>query len=179
MEMTVLIIAILAATIGISFFTDITTRRILNIVTFPAIVTGLAIHSVTAGLEGFIFSGLGFLIGFGLLLIPYIMGGMGAGDVKLMAAVGALMGPGFVISTFLFAAIAGGVMGLYFIAKQRGALENFHTMLYAMPLIRNTAGSLSEIRSGARHASLPYGVAIAVGTVVTFAGSLAGGVLPV
>ncbi|MFP3361714.1 A24 family peptidase, partial [Planococcus sp. SIMBA_143] len=68
----------------ISFITDVRNRRILNSVTFPAMGIGLLYYTMTLGLEGFLFSGAGLLVGFALLLIPYLLGGMGAGDVKLL-----------------------------------------------------------------------------------------------
>ncbi len=177
--MTAVIIAVLGIAVGVSFVTDLMSRRILNIITFPAILSGFVLHTVSSGMEGLLFSGAGFIVGFSLLLIPFLLGGMGAGDVKLMAAVGALMGTGFALSVFLFAGITGGIMALYMMAKERGAFISLQSSLYAVPLLRNTAGSFQALRSQAKKTTLPYGVAIALGTVITFAGGLIGGVLPV
>ncbi|PTL39152.1 A24 family peptidase [Alkalicoccus saliphilus] len=177
--MTVVIIAVLGIAVGVSLITDLSSRRILNIITFPAILLGFILHTASAGLEGFFFSGTGFLVGLGLLLIPFFLGGMGAGDVKLMAAVGALMGTGFVLSVFLFAGITGGLMALYMIARDRGAFTSAASIIYAVPLLKGTAGSFKAFRSRAKKTTLPYGVAIAAGTIITFAGSVIGGVLPV
>jgi prepilin peptidase CpaA len=178
-SMTAVIIAVLGIAVGVSLITDLSSRRILNIITFPAILLGFILHTASAGLEGFFFSGIGFLVGLGLLLIPFFLGGMGAGDVKLMAAVGALMGTGFVLSVFLFAGITGGLMALYMIARDRGAFTSLKSIMYAVPLLKGTAGSFQAFRSQAKKTTLPYGVAIAAGTVITFAGSVIGGVLPV
>ncbi len=72
--------------------TDIKERKILNIVTLPTIIFGLIIIYYSSWFGRISFSGKGFLLVLGYLLIPYLLGGMGAGDVKLMAAIGALNG---------------------------------------------------------------------------------------
>ena len=112
--------SILAITLIISFITDIRKRRILNIVTLPAILIGLIYYTVTSGFEGFLFSGKGLLVGFLILLIPYLLGGMGAGDVKLMAAIGALTGTSFVIESFLYTAIIGGLIAIILNFEKKG-----------------------------------------------------------
>lgn len=66
----------------ISILTDLRNRKILNIVTLPAILVAFIYHFFTSGLDGLLFSGQGFLVGLGLLFIPFVMGGIGAGDVN-------------------------------------------------------------------------------------------------
>ncbi|MFK4998209.1 prepilin peptidase [Bacillus sp. N9] len=75
----------------------------------------------------FSFSGKGFLVGFALLLIPYLLGGMGAGDVKLMAAIGALMGTTFVLYSFVYIALIGGFISIFLIMKNRGIWYSIRT----------------------------------------------------
>lgn len=77
---------ILLLTVLISLATDIWKRKIYNVVILPAIATGLILNSINADLEGFVFSGSGLLLGLGLLLVPFLLGGIGAGDVKLLTA---------------------------------------------------------------------------------------------
>lgn len=83
----ILIILLLTA----SFF-DAKEKRIPNFLTFPVIFTGLILNIIMNGLDGITFSFYGFLIGLAIFFIPFALGLMGAGDVKLMAAIGALMG---------------------------------------------------------------------------------------
>jgi len=71
---------------------DIEERRIPNKTTLPVILWGFASAGIFSGFNGILFSLGGFLVGLAVFLIPFSMGGMGAGDVKLMAAVGSLMG---------------------------------------------------------------------------------------
>ena len=71
-------------------FFDLTRQKIPNYLTLPAIGWGLASHLYTGRLDGFLFSFFGLLLGLAIFLIPYAMGGLGGGDVKMLGAVGAL-----------------------------------------------------------------------------------------
>ncbi|PTL39144.1 A24 family peptidase [Alkalicoccus saliphilus] len=165
--MPLFILAILTLLLAVSLITDIASRRILNIVTFPAIAAGFLYHTVTSGIDGFLFSGAGFLVGFGVLLIPFMLGGMGAGDVKLMAAVGALTGMSFTLAAFVLAAFIGGFLALFMVLKRHGVFSSFKTAIYALPFMK---GSFQEMRQTAKSTTMPYGVAIVLGTVSAYAG---------
>jgi prepilin peptidase CpaA len=93
--------------------TDIWRLRVHNLITLPLLVAGLVYHSWTGGVEGFAASLLGALFGFGALISFYIIGGMGAGDVKLLAGVGAWLG---VWPTFWVFAVSALAMGGYSLA---------------------------------------------------------------
>ena len=105
----ILLISILSIALIGAAVTDVRSSRIPNIITFPLAGLGLMIHSVSDGLDGFLFSIQGLGIGFGLLFVFYLLGGMGAGDVKLLAAVGAIIGPYDVFIAFLITACLGGL----------------------------------------------------------------------
>lgn len=158
----------LAIVLIVSFITDLRSRRILNIITLPAILFGLIYYTVTLGWQGLLFSGAGFLVGFSLLLIPYLLGGMGAGDVKLLAAIGALTGMSFVFYSFLYTALIGGVISIILILKKRGIGHSIKSFLYIIPLLKSTQGTF--IPHAADNISFPYGVAIVLGTVVAQVG---------
>lgn len=128
---------ILLAIIIISIYSDLRYRRIYNWMVFSAATGGLALNLAAGGAAGLRSSLAGMLLGVGLLLIPFLLGGMGAGDVKLLGAVGALKGISFVCLTFTAAALIGGIMGLIAIIKHRSF-----------------------------RATIPYGLAIGLGTLI-------------
>jgi prepilin peptidase CpaA len=162
MENIILIVVLL-----ICIFTDIRSRKILNIVTMPTIVFGLIYNISTTGVEGLLFSGKGFLVGLGLLLIPYMLGGMGAGDVKLMAAIGALMGTSFVFYSFIYTALIGGVIAVLLIIKTKGIKNLFKSIFYNIVFLRSSLGSMVIPKDKQSSISFPYGVAIVLGTLST------------
>ncbi len=104
-----------AATIAIALVAalwDLKTRRIPNVLTFGAALAGIAVHAYLGGWTGAGLSVAGWLVGVAFFLPLFMLGGMGAGDVKLLAAIGAWLGPAATVWVALFSAIAGGVMGL-------------------------------------------------------------------
>ena len=115
--------------LGISVSYDIRYRRIPNWLTLPAIFTGIVYHTYTGGTSGLILSITGMLLGFGIFIGFYLVGGMGAGDVKLMAAIGSLLGPKDVLFAALYTAIAGGVYAILLLITQRSNREALCTIL--------------------------------------------------
>jgi prepilin peptidase CpaA len=163
MGIIILVIALL-----ICLFTDIKSRKILNIVTLPTIVFGMLFNMFNGGIEGLIFSGIGFLVGLGLLLIPYLLGGMGAGDVKLMATIGALMGASFVLYSFIYTALIGGAIAMVLLVKQKGFWKPMKSFLFNDTFLRGNLGSMAiNKHQQSSSISFPYGVAIVLGTFCT------------
>ena len=152
---------ILLLILVISFITDLKSRRILNKITFPTMILGLSYHTITAGTHGLTFSGLGLLAGFGVLLIPYLMDGMGAGDVKLLAAIGALKGATFVFGAFLFTALIGGAIAVIILIKKKELLISLQRIFLFTKLRK-----LSGLDQNEYHHAFPYGVAIVLGTII-------------
>lgn len=107
--MNLFLIILLAIAIGIAVIEDIRRQKIPNLVTFPTMVLAIGYHCLSGGLDGFLFAMGGLAIGVGLFLIPYLMGGMGAGDAKLMGAAGAIFGPEGICVASVIVYLAGGV----------------------------------------------------------------------
>ncbi|CRK81534.1 A24 family peptidase [Neobacillus massiliamazoniensis] len=162
-----ILITILLTTLIISLITDVRKRKILNIVTLPTILVAFLYYSITLGWSGFLYSGKGFLVGLGLLLIPYLLGGMGAGDVKLMAAIGALMGPSFVFYSFIYTALIGGAIALILIIKKHGFINITKSIFFNVVFFRSSLGSMTISKDQNSSISFPYGVAIVLGTLCT------------
>ncbi len=112
------IIIFLGAILIIASIQDVISLRIPNWVTLPGLAVGLSYFSLIRGYEGFLFSLIGALTGLGLLIIPYIIGGTGAGDVKLMGAVGSFLGAHGVFIVFILSCILGGAYALFLLASK-------------------------------------------------------------
>jgi prepilin peptidase CpaA len=95
---------------------DLTRRRISNWTSGSAVVAGLIVHFAQKGWAGLLHSLFGAAIGFGVFLIFYLLGGMGGGDIKLMAGFGALLGDGQIVPAALLAAFTGGLMAMFYLA---------------------------------------------------------------
>jgi prepilin peptidase CpaA len=142
---------------------DLRTRRIPN--TLTAALAGVGIGLAATGVSGVSIgaSVAGLALGLALMLPGHALGATGAGDVKFMGAVGAVVGPGMVVTAFLFTAIAGGVLALA-VAAQRQRLGA--TLAGTGRMIAAPAGAHQEIRSAAPTRRFAYGPAIAIGSVL-------------
>jgi prepilin peptidase CpaA len=111
---------LLAIALSIAVIEDVRRQKIPNLVTFPGMVVAIVLHCLSTGLNGFLFSTGGLAVGMGLFLIPYMMGGMGAGDIKLMGAAGAVFGPKGIIIASILVVLAGGLYGFIIVALHPG-----------------------------------------------------------
>jgi len=154
--------------LGIAVATDIRYQKIPNWLTFPVMLAGVILNSVSMGLQGFLFSIGGILVGIMAMIFPYLMGGMGAGDAKLMGAVGGLLGPKEVCIAFLLTALIGGIYALGMLAYYGGVRETV-VRYWQMLKIFFMAGKVNYIPPSANETRprLRYGVAIALGTLIT------------
>ena len=153
-------IAVLALGLGAAVFTDVRTRRI------PNWLTG----AIAGAAFGLAFGGgpvtpmralLGLVVGLALMLPGHVIGATGAGDVKLMAAVGAVVGPDVIFRAFLYSAVAGGVLAVV-VAVRRGRLGT--TLQATTNLVTQPVHAKRAIEASDRANRFAYGPAIAVGT---------------
>jgi prepilin peptidase CpaA len=148
---------------------DLHARRIPNVLVLVGLALAFAVqwnlHGAGEGSHRWI---LGLLTGGGLFFPLYLLRGMGAGDVKLMAAVGAFVGPEPALEIVLVTCVIGGVWALAAVVF-KGAVKSVGTNMLAILLSRGgQCASLFETGKGAAPpsvGSLPYGVAIALGTL--------------
>lgn len=148
---------------------DVRTRRIPNALTFSAALVGLLFHFAQSGTAGAQFAAGGWAVGL-LLLLPYFaLGGMGGGDVKLVAALGAWLGPSHAFWLAIYAGIAGGAIGLI-VAFSHGYLKTALANIVAMfgywsaVGLKAVPGLTLESSTSPRVA---YAIPILIGTVVT------------
>jgi prepilin peptidase CpaA len=119
-------------------FTDWRQRKIPNKLLLPSFITALLINFFQSGQTGLLSSLSGAVIGFVLLLVPYLLGGMGAGDVKLLMVIGSFGGAKLVIYSFLFGAIAGGIISAYILIYNAVRHKNIVSLPYGIPLSLGT-----------------------------------------
>lgn len=156
--------------ISACLYTDISKNRIYNIVLLPFVLASLITSLHSGGVSQLLWSAKGLLLGLALLFIPFALGGMGAGDVKLLGVVGALKGPVFVLSVFLTGAVAGGLFSLVLLLRA-GRLK---ATLWR-PLMKYCPAILT---SGDRHSretaplTVPYALAIGSGVILTYSNIL-------
>jgi prepilin peptidase CpaA len=158
-----------AALAVIAAVSDLRTRRIPNALTFGAAALALLMQFAWAGWAGLASALAGWAIGLALFFPVYALGGMGAGDVKLLAAFGAWLGPWGAIWTAFYGALAGGVLALG-VSLARGytksAFRNLGDLLQSWLLggVRPIDGMTLKSSAGPR---LPYAVPLAAGVMVT------------
>jgi len=161
-------VAVLTTTAAVS---DWRTRRLPNWLTVPAFVAAVVMHTLINGLSGLMFAMLGFATGFGFLLILWLIGGGGGGDVKLMGALGAWLGAGLtvhvlLVSTALTAVATGavllsGMLGRGFGYVQQRYLASGST---SRPSRRDPEGIESRRQQRQRRRLMPFAVPVALGT---------------
>lgn len=157
----------LAAILLVAVVTDLKGQRIPNWLTFPAMATALALHGITQGLDGLLFSLAGLALGFGVMIVPYLLGTMGAGDVKLMMATGAFLGVNTTFQAFILTSLAGGLYALIVLVRHTDILKNvFNALIASVTLFMATRRfSYTRQTNDQSFPRLCYGVAIAAGTL--------------
>lgn len=159
-------LTILAASIFFLLICTIDTLycKIPNSVNLLLLLTGMSLHLSSTGASGLLFSTLGLITGLALLLIPYLMGGMGAGDVKALAALGALLGPGAIFQVFLYMGLIGGVLAIFHYALSKNLQTKCLAWAQALKAFAYTRSFQTLKPSGPVEAlRFPYAAAIAFG----------------
>jgi prepilin peptidase CpaA len=109
-DMTVMQLTVLFALLACAVATDVQHRLIPNWLTYPSMVLGVFLGTISSGFPGGAESAAGICLGATLFALPVVILGRGAGDLKLLAALGSIGGPIFVLWCALFAEIAGGLL---------------------------------------------------------------------
>jgi len=149
---------------------DIRTRKIPNRLTGPSILVGLLLHLILDGWCAMSMSALAGVVGGGIFLVFYFAGGMGAGDVKLMAAVTSIAGLSHVAEILIGTALAGGLLAAG-LALSRGQLKSAFINIGILASHHFTRGLTPHSQLNASNPKtlrLPYGIAIAAGAAMSF-----------
>jgi len=173
---------VLILVVGLAALIDLKTRKIPNWLTLTVAAAGIIGGFLFFGLQGnwsggwhwLQFSGLGWLVGIGIFLIPFVFGGIGGGDVKLMGAIGALKGVSFVIEAAILIVLWGGLMAVLAILYKRKTfiLKRFGMGLKWFAMTRGKVGKdllLPEENANEKEkVYVPYGVAIFLGVITAY-----------
>ncbi|MBI3493159.1 MAG: prepilin peptidase [Acidobacteria bacterium] len=160
-----LVASVVAAGAGSSAVIDLRTRRVPNWLTFGLAALGVVLAGVRGHDVGRAIAGIA--LGLALMLPGHVAGATGAGDVKLLAALGAWLGPAGTAAAFLYSALAGGVLAIV-VALGRGRLRA--TMARAAALAHSGGAVAVEIERASEDNRFAYAPAIAIGALTAALG---------
>lgn len=144
--------------------TDSLTRKIPNALVLATILLGLAVNGSVGAFQGVAASLAGMTVGLTLLIPFYLTGGMGAGDVKALAALGSLIGPAIILQVFLYTAMIGGVLSLLHFFCTSDLRQKSHVFLNVLRALPYPGKLKTVAAEPAREKQrLPYAAAIAFG----------------
>jgi prepilin peptidase CpaA len=157
--------------------TDLWKFKVYNVLTFPTLFLGLTVSTILGGWSGLVSSLLGATLGFGLLVFFFAVGGVGAGDVKLLAAVGAWLGPYLTYQVFLASALFGGLYAFILVLISGGVLRMMVEFVHARQTLLSpskwklpTSTIEGEVqRSDRRRRLVPYAAMTCLGYFATMA----------
>lgn len=163
-----LFIAALAVAVAVSAaVSDVKDRRIPNRLTYPAMVVGLGLQSALHGWRGLLLSAGGGLLFGGFFMLFYLVRGMGAGDVKLAAALGCIIGADGSWRVMFATAVAGGALAIVIMVVSGRIVETLRNTLWVVAFHAHhgfqTHPTVNLDNPGA--VRMPYGLAFAAGTL--------------
>jgi prepilin peptidase CpaA len=161
------VIGTLTAGVAAAAAIDLRTRRVPNPLTALLALSGLAYAAFGVGHLTIAAALGGFFVGLALMLPGHLFGATGAGDVKLFAAMGALLGPASIVGAFLYTALAGGALAVI-VAVRRRRLQR--TLGRTARLVTSGLATASEIETTTENNRFPYAPAIAVGSILAAIG---------
>ena len=176
MENTLGVVLFVSVVLVVAAVIDGWKLKVPNWLTFPFAFSAWAYHGVVGGWQDLQTSLVGTAVGLGLLLVPYAIGGMGAGDVKLFAGVGAWLGPAVTWGAFCVSVVVGGLLAvalvLYRVWRQGRwdeawrNMARFQLVTHEVLTVRDPR-QLSELAQARKPSAvlLPYGIPLAIGTI--------------
>jgi prepilin peptidase CpaA len=148
---------------------DVRYRRIPNPFVLATLVSGIAINAISGGMAGVLASVSGCALGFVLMFMLHLFGAMGAGDVKLFAAIGAVTGAHLVLPTFLVVILTGGVLAIISVIRAGALLTTMQRVLQILVgLLPGWQMPRFAVPADRKH-TIPYGVAITIGSIISTA----------
>lgn len=160
---------VLAGVLVAAAFQDVRAGKVYNWLTYPAIVVGLGLGALVGGAEGYAWGGLtnhlaGFGFGFGVLFVAFVLGGMGGGDVKLMAAVGAFLGWPGALDALFYSFLVGAAIGLVAVVWKGRVRDMLRRLAVAVRLLPVPGVKMDEAVPS-ESLRVPFGLAVCIGTL--------------
>jgi prepilin peptidase CpaA len=156
----------------VAAYLDGTRLRVPNWITFPLVLSGLAWNSWIAGWDGLVASLFGISVGLACLLPLYSVGGIGAGDVKLLAGVGAWLGVSITFWAFCTSAVVGAVMAVWMVWRRNSFIHHYANTLAIVAEWMQISDPRELSRLAAertpRMLLLPYAIPICIGSIAYF-----------
>jgi len=148
---------------------DVRYRRIPNAFVLATLAAGVAMNGIFAGLPGIAASFMGCALAFALMFMLHIFGAMGAGDVKLFAAIGAVTGAHLVVPTFVVVILTGGLLAVVSIVRAGVVMTTMHRVLQIfVGMLPGWQMPKFAVPTDRKH-TIPYGVAITMGSIISLA----------
>ena len=163
------IVCLVILLVLVAMYSDLRWRKIPNCLTLPAIALGFLLNFLGNSWNGLLFAFCGMLVGMGLLMLPYLLGGMGGGDVKFMGALGAFLGTYSVLNAFLYATLVGGAIAIAVAVANRNLMDTFKRVWLLMKCIFLLRAPMAGAGLFKKSLEIPYGIAIGIGTLIYLA----------
>lgn len=148
---------------------DVKYRRIPNVLVLATLLAGISVNTAFSGLQGMLSSVEGFALAFFPMLLMHIFGAMGAGDVKLFGAVGAVLGISLVPLAFVVVVMLGAVLAVYTMLRAGTVFSTLHGVLRIFVGILPGWEMPRFAMAPDRKHTIPYGVAIMLGSLIAVA----------
>ena len=148
---------------------DVRYRRIPNSFVVATLISGLVMNTTFGGMKGVLSSAGGCVLAFILMFMLHVFGAMGAGDVKLFAAIGSVTGANLVLPTFLVVILTGGVLAVVSIVRSGAVRTTMQRVLQILVgLLPGWQMPKFAVPTDRSH-TIPYGVAITIGSIISTA----------
>ena len=164
----VIMVLLIPLAIIITYY-DVRYRRIPNSFVLATLAGGLAVNTIFGGLTGLYASLGGCALAFVMMFMLHVFGAMGAGDVKLFAAIGAVTGAHMVLPTFLVVVLMGGLLAVVSMVRAGAVLTTMHRVLQIfVGMLPGWQMPKFAVPADSKH-TIPYGVAITMGSIISIA----------
>ncbi|MBC5637339.1 prepilin peptidase [Ornithinibacillus sp. BX22] len=153
----------------IAFVIDVRFHKIPNWLSAGAMLIGILYHLVMGGIDGLIFSFLGLLVAGGIFLLLYVFKALGAGDVKLFAGIGAIVGVQMVLYMMMYSIIVAGIIAIIILLFTKTFLQKMTSALFAFvgSIISKDLRSLEEFKT-TKSTRFPFMYAVIPAVIMTY-----------